>query len=253
MMRKKHTVDHLPDPGDAFQFKVSSELYGICRVIRRCTAEEMARHGSPAVLCAISAWRGKDVPDPSDPLLRKIGTCTVIVGGKETKELQLLWVDAPPPPECVYLGRINPTAAEAETECFAFGAWQSFFWTERQGTADSPADLGKNAPSVSYSKLLDDAKLRGWRGGVPKKAANEARDLLRMAIQKVAERRSGDLGTIAVAAVQECVNELNRVEEKHGPFISTLEREDLCNILCSLLDLSGVSSPEEIIDEIRDW
>lgn len=127
MKRKEYSFDDLPNPGDAFQFRVSNDLYGVCRVIRRCTSEEMALYGCPIVLCAVSAWHGRQVPGPAEPALREIGTCTVINGAEEKKELQLLWIDTPPPPECAHLGTITPTAAEAEMECFAFGDWQIFF------------------------------------------------------------------------------------------------------------------------------
>lgn len=138
-------------------------------------------------------------------------------------------------------------------DCFAFGAWQSFFWAGHRGAANSAADLRKEAAPPSFSKLLDDAKLRDWRGAVPKKAADEVRDLLRKVIQKIADTKSKNRRALTIAAVEECVRELNRIDEKHGPFICTIEREDLCDVLCSLLELAGVDSPEDIIDEQRDW
>src|SRR5262249_14220625 len=47
-----------------------------------------------------------------------------------------------------------------------------------------------------------------------------------------------------------CIERYNKLDEG---FISTIEREDLCEILYEIGDLCGLDNEEEWVDEWRDW
>lgn len=54
----------------------------------------------------------------------------------------------------------------------------------------------------------------------------------------------------ATEVLQQCVERYNDLDEG---FITTLEREELCELLYQIGDLCGMDEEEEWVDEWREW
>jgi hypothetical protein len=57
----------------------------------------------------------------------------------------------------------------------------------------------------------------------------------------------------ALGALRRCVERFNELDEADEPFIFTIEREELCDILYEIGGLCGLDSGDEWVDEWRDW
>jgi hypothetical protein len=63
----------------------------------------------------------------------------------------------------------------------------------------------------------------------------------------------GAPGVAALGVLRRCVERFNELDEADEPFICTIEREELCDILYEIGDLCGLESGDEWVDEWRDW
>jgi hypothetical protein len=120
--RRKRNKLPLPPAGAAFAVPLADGRFGVCRVLRQNTAEELKRHGADCRLVAGSAWIGDRVPDVRHPMLRPILHLTHHAWKNRP---QMLWVSDPPPEDFIPLGAIEPSPEEQSQECYASGGWES--------------------------------------------------------------------------------------------------------------------------------
>ena len=57
----------------------------------------------------------------------------------------------------------------------------------------------------------------------------------------------------ALGVLRRCVEQFNELDEADEPFIFTIEREALCDVLYEIGDLCGLDSRDEWVDQWRDW
>lgn len=252
MRSRKYSFEELPEPGEAYCFRLGSGEYGACRVIRRSSAKETRGLGS-SILCAGCVWQGPGAPEADDPSLRRIATMVELRGSKEKVEPELIWISMPPPPEFTRVGIVEPDPDEAKLNSQVCGEWEMFL-TQREDEeelSEEPTD--NEAMTVTIAELLEQASLRGWEDGVPKSAAAAARRALRTTVRKVGELECADRQSAAKTAVLACIRKLNVIDANHGPFIGTIEREELCSIFYALLESAGVNNAADVVDAERDW
>jgi hypothetical protein len=60
-------------------------------------------------------------------------------------------------------------------------------------------------------------------------------------------------GEAALESLRRCVERFNELDEAVGPFIFTIEREELCDLLYEIGGLCGLDSGDEWVDKWRDW
>lgn len=251
MQYKKYKFEELPAPGDAFYFRLRNGACGVCRVIRRSNVKETKGWGRPSILCAGCAWQGKSLPDACNPALRRIGTVVELRGKREIEEPELIWISEPPPKEFTHFGVITPTADESKLRALVCSEW-GMFVTQRED--ELPEELSDDETArPTNAEFLEQARLRDWQEGVPKKGAAAIRRALLATVKEIAEADAMDRQTAALAAVKACVRKLNVIDAKHGLFIGTIEREDLCDILCGLLESAGVEDSDDFVDAEREW
>jgi hypothetical protein len=57
----------------------------------------------------------------------------------------------------------------------------------------------------------------------------------------------------ALGVLRRCIERFDELDEADEPFIITIEREELCDILYEIGGLCGLDSSDEWADEWRDW
>jgi hypothetical protein len=57
----------------------------------------------------------------------------------------------------------------------------------------------------------------------------------------------------ALGVLRRCVEWFNELDKADKPFIWTMEREELCDILYEIGGLCGLDSGDEWVDQWRDW
>jgi len=61
------------------------------------------------------------------------------------------------------------------------------------------------------------------------------------------------LGDFVLVKLKECVQAINRLDSEQKGFIETVEREDLCDVLETILHAAKFHELTERIDDWRDW
>ena len=102
-------------------------------------------------------------------------------------------------------------------------------------------------------KRLGGPWLAGWEGEVDAAALAQTRALLDETAQRLIALAPDPTQEAFQAAFDRAVRALNVLDERHGYFIMTIEREDLAECLWALADLVGLDyDPEDLLAE-RDW
>lgn len=259
MRRKKITFEDLPNPGDAFVFPLKNGLYGVCRVIRKSTKEEMKFYGAPHILIAASSWFGKNIPDEDDPSLRNI---LPLKNSNYNEELCLIWVDEQPGSEYKIFGTIVPSDDDLKLDCYKYGGWSlatqaEMQWqrnNEKQKELIDDQEFSITKEHIfpkSLNEFLEYAQFEHWQSSVSRVPLIRISNLLTKTVNEVFSfGKNRDLKGIEI--IKNFIKDTNKLNAKYT-FIGTNEREELFDILIALLELLGVQDPEKIIDEVRDW
>lgn len=256
MKRKKYTFDNLPKPGDTFQFVLPNGLFGICRVLRKTTESELKFMGAPYVVVVTSSWLGKEPPNLENNSLRDY---LYLTHHSHKNTPKMSWVSTPPDENYQYIGNIKPSKEDETVECYESGGWSfvlqanlQWKWDNEPREVDSEStDLEPSTPirPKSQKELLEDSELKTWLGNVPPQAHDKTTKILLDTIRKIFKVKDNNK---VKKYVIKCIEDINILDDKYS-FIETIEREDLFELLSDLLLSAGIDSPEDIIDEYREW
>lgn len=265
MKQKKYKYEDLPSPGEVFHFKLQNGLYGACRIIRRNTPEELKHDGAPMVLVATSTFIGQTIPDSMN---KKIKEILILTHQSHNGSEDICWVLEPPPKEYVKFALIESINSELHKECYSYGGWSSSLQANLQWHWDNGSNEEElkeiinsiieeqeevNTEPQTIKELLDRAKLLEWEDCIPENALVKVRELLQKTMEEIFTIKPTPKNRKGRKIIKECVHNLNTLNMEYNDFICTTEREDLCEILCNLLEFLGVESPEEVIEENRNW
>ncbi|WP_420454283.1 hypothetical protein [Rubrivirga sp.] len=91
-----------------------------------------------------------------------------------------------------------------------------------------------------------------WEGHVPSTALAATRAVFDRLIGGLVALGPEALPARALGLFRAAVADLNRLDAA-GPFIFTIERDDLCDDLCRLADLAGCGPLDDHLDDWRTW
>jgi hypothetical protein len=80
-------------------------------------------------------------------------------------------------------------------------------------------------------------------------AAERALDGYLSSLAKLAERNT----QTALPVLEQLVRDLNEVNRRHGMFIETLEREELCDFANDALKAVGIRFETDVTEQWREW
>jgi hypothetical protein len=271
-MPRKKTVQ-LPSQGDAFAVPLADGRYGACRVILDASSEAARQKKFACVLVASSAWIGAEIPKCDDPALRPI---LCLTHHSHSGQRELIWINDPVPAGFVPLGRIDPTPEETAFKCFTFGGWASLMiqplmqWRwDHDRAAVLAEDQAKKAKAseqrqlaearrqadrarVTLSDLLNHKFFPRWKGQPPAKAVRESRQLMASTVRRLIELGESASEDERKAVLQACIESFNQLDTKLQ-FITTIEREDICEEFEAIVHACGLGRYENLADEWRDW
>jgi hypothetical protein len=263
----------LPSRGDAFLMPLPDGRYGVCRVIRRSTPQEEKILGEGYVLVAASSWIGKTTPDVAEPRLREI----LLLNHHAWKNKpEVNWVSDPIPDSYRRFGAVEPSLNEERMECFSLSGWESFpLQVHRQWQWDNERDAvireddrqkesearereesGKRHQEYLGTLTLEGLKKKRrfseWKGYVPVKLGAACRKVFKETIDGIIELGPHPKKRAVLTILRRCIETLNELDEQHK-FISTIEREDLCEEFDEIVHACGFRGEEELADRWREW
>lgn len=271
--RAKAVPVRLPTAGTVFLMPLEDGRFGACRVLRENVGEERKRHGEPAVLVAGSAWIGTSPPELADPRLREILHLTHH-NWKNRPEVN--WVSVPPPEDFRAIGHLEPDDLDRGYECLTSGGWgfalqalRQWRWDhdwenvlredaekkEREAQQREEAERQRKAAlaALTLVQLRNKRRFGRWKDAVPAKATTDCRKLFRETIDALMELGPKPAERKVLPILQACVERLNELDVKHGNFIDTLTREDLCEEFDEIVIVSGLGERPDLVDEWREW
>jgi hypothetical protein len=263
----------LPKPGDTFLMPLEDGSFGVCRVLRESTAAELKRHGCPHVLVAASTWMGTKVPDIGDRRLRKIHRLT---HHSWKNAANVCWVSDPVPASFRRLGVIKPTAVEKRWNCMASGGWafglqvyQQWRWDhdreavlrddnearelQKRQSEESLKQTEKRLAGLTLEALQKKRRFSAWKGSVPPAALTACRKIFRETIAALIELGPKPKTRPILGILRQCIESLNDLDQKQSLFVTTIEREDLCDEFDEIVHASGLRGYENLADRWRDW
>lgn len=264
----------MPPPGTALLMPLDDGRFGVCRVLRLSSEEEVAYQGAVQALVAMSPWIGEELPDIRDPRLREIHALT----HHSFKEAPcVLWVAGPPPDSFRVVGEIEPTPEEAERPCSGSSAWPWFplqliaqwRWDhervevhrEDESKRAKVEAANRNAAqqyreyldSLTLEDLLNRTWFEGWKGFVPAKALRACRETVRRAIQGLIDLGPNPGAKSVVRILRDCVHEINAIDDQNGNFIETVAREDLSEAFDEIAHAAGLRVEAGVALRWADW
>jgi hypothetical protein len=253
------------EPGDLFALPLEDGRWGACRVLRKSTDPLQ-------VVVQTSAWIGDAPPaDLNDP---RLVTPLLLTHHAWGGVADLHWVSDPVPADAVRLGRLPVTAEEAAAECNSWSGWAScqiqpllqWRWDHereavlaedelerlRREAATQEARFGYQ-PAVlpSLQEMRRRTPFPNWSGLPSPANIRRSRRIVRELIDDlIALEGSGD-EVAMLDAFRRAVERFNAAEESDDPFIETVEREDICEVLDDIADAAGLSDYD--VCAWRDW
>jgi len=247
--------------GDVFAIPLPDGRYGACRVLR-------VRDDPPGVLVAASPWVGAAPPDVGEPLLRTILNQThhswdgrPCVG----------WVDEPVPAEFLRVGTLAPAKKEgarhedaADWASFAYQVHAQWRWDHerdrvlaeeeaerqrQQAAQESYRRAYKPLPARSFEEIRK-RPFKGWETFVDSDALRASRAAVRETINTLLALGPDAAAPLKMNLLHGLIEQFNAIDDG---WISTIEREDICELVYELADLVGLEDYEEALTSRRDW
>lgn len=265
--RPKYREQDFPPAGTVFVAPTGDGRFAAGRVLRR-----EFHGGAQAALVAGCSWLGNEVPRLDLPALRE----TLILSHHKWQNApNVFWTFDLMPPDFVIVGQIELSLSDLESSSDGYTGWQSVVlhslsqwrWdfdreallqdearqvaekaeAQRQRAA-TQADLMK---SLTLDSLLDRAWFATWNDVESNPPMHECRSLMEKLVQ---ELRAAPKLTLSVVKkyLKQSVNEVNRLNANRK-FISTIEREDLCEAYEHIACAAKFPRVTDQIDEWREW
>jgi len=273
-MTKRKAKHALPNRGDVFLMPLEDGRFGVCRVLRRCTPEDLSFISRDDVLVAATPWVGVGKPDLSEPLLRE----TLVLNHHSWEnQPQIIWVRDAPPPGFSLIGSLEPTSAEDRLQSYMFGAWQALAiqvldqwrWDndreavlqaderhEQEGREQRESEARRRRECldrVSLEELGRKERFRHWEGYVPDAALEATREVFRDTVVSIIGLGASPPEELVLEKLEACIEALNALDVELEGFILTMEREDICEEFEEIVHASGLGHYQDLADRWRDW
>jgi hypothetical protein len=249
--------------GDVFLMPLPEGRFGACRVLQ-------TREGPRAALVATTPWLGSAPPGLGEPRLREILHLTHHAWRNQRCAR---WVSDPVPASFTRLGTLEPSAKEARLECDSYGGWESdcdqvlrqWRWDhEREAVLAEDARAEEEArratesarvayqplPRATLHEMRRQTHFKQWTGYVEKEYLQEARRIVRAAIDELIELGPDSPAAARLDVFRECVEAFN---DSDGGWICTIEREHICDLLDELAALVDLDDYGRDLAAWREW
>ena len=265
--RVKYREDDFPVPGTVFVAPTRDGRLSAGRVLRR-----EFHGGAQGALIAASPWLGDELPSLDLPALKE----TLVLNHHSWKNRrEIIWVHDVMPSDFIIVGEIELSPDDLAASSDSFTGWQGvpiqallqWRWdhdreallkdearqkaeqaeTQRQCAA-AHAELMK---SLTLESLTDRTWFASWEDVNDNVPLVECRALM---AKLVTELRAAPKLTMGLVKkhLKQSVKEFNRLDAKQH-FISTIEREDLCEAYEHILCAARFPQLSDQIDNWREW
>jgi hypothetical protein len=185
-------------------------------------------------------------------------------------------VSEPPPASFRKLGKIELPKKDLKTDSGSFAAWNSlplqvlaqWRWdNEREAVVAEDIERDRNAAreqarrgeqrkqylaKVTLAELAQKDLFPQWDEYPPPAARRETLKTMHELIEQL--RNDPKLTASAARAhLETYVRKLNRLDQLHGGFIETVERDDICEVFEEILAAAKFPELLESVHEWRDW
>ena len=264
--RPKYREQDFPPAGTVFVAPTGDGRYAAGRVLRR-----EFHGGAQAALIAGCSWLGNEVPQLDSPELRE----TLILSHHNWQSVpNVFWTFHLMPPDFIIVGQIELSPSDLAASSDGYTGWQSVLHSLAQWRWDfdreallqdearqaaekaeaqrqravTRAELMK---SLTLSSLLDRAWFATWGNVDSDLPLHECRASMKKLVQ---ELQAAPKLTLSVVKkhLKQSVNEVNRLNAKHN-FISTIEREDICEAYDHIACAAKFPRVTDQIEEWREW
>jgi len=272
----------LPEEGAVFAFQLKDGRFGACRVLRKLpiAKTELSEWSSKkvegwCVRVAVTPWVGKNLPKLAEPLLQQTLTRThhSWTGNKE-----VALVACPPNGEFEYVGVLPTTGKDRRQQetALSFGDWPREMWAEQvlmqwewdhcdrqkllareqqqKQQAGTKADqaAARRIARLSKMSLAEFRRSRfcsRWSMIAPAAGVAETRQSIDEAIGRLIAMGKKPPRKQILAEIKRLIQQWNKVNEKHGRFMQTIERDALTTHLADLLIVVGLDDDPVLLFE----
>jgi hypothetical protein len=103
-------------------------------------------------------------------------------------------------------------------------------------------------------RFRERAHFSEWEGDVPESRVSASRAVIARLVDEVLALGAGAPDASVEAAIDRAVVAFKDLDESDGgPWIMTIEREDIVEVLWEIADLAGIEYDEEELVGSRDW
>lgn len=254
-------------PGTVFLAPTSDGRLSAGRVLRRAF-----EGGAQAALIAVTPWIGNELPSLDLPMLRE----TLILNHHKWKNApQRVWVWDMMPESFKILGQIELSAEDMAASSNAFTGWQNvplqsllqWRWdhdreallrdealeaaNQAETNRQRAATRAEYLRTLTLDSLVDRAWFSAWETVDSNLPIREVRLLIANLVDQL---RTAPKLTIRIAKrlLKQSVQAFNRLDAAQQ-FISTIEREDLCEAYEQIMCAAKFPQVVDQIDQWRDW
>lgn len=265
--RPKYHEQDFPPAGTVFAAPTGDGRFAAGRVLRR-----EFHGGAQAALIAGCSWLGNEMPRLDLPALRET---LILSHHKWRNSPNLFWASDLMPPDFTIVGLIELSPSDLSVSSDSYTGWQSvplhaltqWRWDydreallqdeARQAAEKAEAQRQRAATqaelikSLTLDSLLDRAWFATWEDAESNLPLDKCRSLMEKLVQ---ELRAAPKLTLSVVKkhMKQSVYEVNRLNTERN-FISTIEREDLCEAYEHIACAAKFPRVTDQIDEWRDW
>lgn len=254
-------------PGTVFVAPTRDGRLSAGRVLRR-----EFHGGAQAALIAATPWLGNELPPLDLPALRQ----TLILNHHKWKdERELFWVDDLMPPDFLIVGQIELSPDDLAASSYHSTGWQSvpiqalkqWRWDhDREALlrdealeAANQAETNRQRAEVraeylrtlTLDSLVDRTWFPAWETVDSNLPIHECRLLIANLVNELRTAPKLTMG-VAKRLLKQSVQAFNRLDAEQQ-FISTIEREDLCEAYEQIMCAAKFPQVVDQIDQWRDW
>ncbi len=106
---------------------------------------------------------------------------------------------------------------------------------------------------MTYDAFREQPLFSEWEGSVPLDVLEDARRIMLDAVAKLEALGPQPASEAVLEILRQCVEAFNDLDATDGPWIETIEREDLCAMVDQLATLAGIQDADDVAGEWRDW
>lgn len=266
-MKPQYQASDFPEPGSVVLAPLGDGRWGAGVVLRN----EIFT-GSQAVLVRVCDWIGDQPPALDSPKLRS----TLILNHHSFKDSpEIFWTRHLLPEGYLVHGQIELTESDLATESTASTGWQSISiqvlqqwrWeTDREALLREEAEAAARfaetrrvqaakrqemLKTLTLATLASKEWLADWQSHAAGSSVESCRETLSQAVEQLRAAEKLTPGVVK-KIMKAAIERLNRLNDE-SPFITTTEREDLCEAIEQILCAAKHPQLIDPIDRMRTW